>query len=121
MLGDDDEASAAASSFMGLLVVEMTSPLSSIVFLCSVTIVVDRPSGYPPSAGTTCVPIVRAYSRTEMVPKDIDLEDNDDDVGLVGVDCIDIEFSSAAVDLPLALSTLLQLLTLVFAVSIVSI
>ena len=50
--------------------------------VCSVTIVADRPSGYPPSAGTTCVASVRAYSRTDMVPKEIDLDDEDVDDGL---------------------------------------
>ena len=64
---------------MGLLIVEITFPSVSIVLACSVTIVVDRPSGYPPSAGTTCVASVRAYSRTEMVPKEIDLDDDDED------------------------------------------
>lgn len=58
--------------------------------VCSVTIVADRPSGYPPSAGTTCVASVRAYSRTDMVPKEIDLDDEDVDDGLdlliIGVD-----------------------------------
>ena len=53
------------------------------------TIVVDSPSGYPPSAGTTCVPMVRAYSRTEMVPKDIDLDGDD----LVDVDCVDVDIT----------------------------
>ena len=102
MLGEDDgddggevvavvETAAAAASFMGLLIVEITFP-STIVLVCSVTIVVDRPSGYPPSAGTTCVASVRAYSRTDMVPNEIDLdEDDEDDVDgldllLIGVD-----------------------------------
>lgn len=58
-----------------------------MVLLCSVTIIADRPRGYPPSAGTTCVATVRAYSRTDTVPKEIDLEEDDD---LVGVDCVDI-------------------------------
>ena len=59
------------------------------------TIVVDSPSGYPPSAGTTCVPMVRAYSRTEMVPKDIDLDGDDD--GLIGVDCVDVDIPVSVV------------------------
>ena len=99
MLGEDDgddgeevvaAETVAAASFMGLLIVEITFPSVSIVLVCSVTIVVDRPSGYPPSAGTTCVASVRAYSRTDMVPKEIDLDDDDDDDGLdllhIGVD-----------------------------------
>ena len=100
MLGDDDDdgegEEASIASFMGLLIVEITCPSSSIVLLCSVTIVVDSPSGYPPSAGTTCVPMVRAYSRTEMVPKDIDL-DGDNDDGLVDVDCVDVDITVSIV------------------------
>ena len=96
MLGDDDGddggedvvlvETAAAASFMGLLIVEITFPSVSIVLVCSVTIVVERPSGYPPSAGTTCVASVRAYSRTDMVPKEIDLDDNGLDLLHIGVD-----------------------------------
>ena len=88
---------------MGLLIVEITFPSVSIVLVCSVTIVVDRPSGYPPSAGTTCVASVRAYSRTDMVPKEIDLDDEDDglDLLLIGVDadcCIIDDDGDDAID-----------------------
>ena len=97
MLGDGEGEEASIASFIGLLIVEMTCPSSSIVLLCSVTIVVDSPSGYPPSAGTTCVPMVRAYSRTEMVPKEIDLDGDDDDEDLAGVDCVDVDIPVSVV------------------------
>ena len=58
LLGDDDDDDGGDGDEVEvdderLLTVEMTLPLSSMVLECSVTIVVDRPRGYPPSAGTT--------------------------------------------------------------------